>query len=266
MFAVILAFLSATVSDAVPFSASNVVTSNSQLPTQHLQSVRLFHLPTSNRYILPNLSRAQLKATPKQTTAEKNEAKQSKGNDKSPQTTDSKPPPQKPIDSKTASADTKDPKKTTKDRENQQSESQASSKQPPEENVEPDEEDLPVATQEAKVGKPMSASEMIAHAREQSAGLMKGGFIEFIEWLFVFILVAPGTFPAIGCVILSCTSFWRRRLAGASSAATNAVTNAATRTDTNSTATYQRVPLSDNGALTARARGKVSDERDAEAL
>lgn len=59
---------------------------------------------------------------------------------------------------------------------------------------------------------PMSASQMIAEARSQSNKLLKGSFIEFVEWLFVIILVAPGTFPAMACIVLSCATFWRRRL------------------------------------------------------
>lgn len=37
------------------------------------------------------------------------------------------------------------------------------------------------------------------------------GIVEFIEWLFVFILVAPGTFPAIGCMLFACGNACRRR-------------------------------------------------------
>ncbi len=43
----------------------------------------------------------------------------------------------------------------------------------------------------------------------------EGGVIEFIEWLFVFLLIAPGTFPAISCILLACATAWRRRLASA---------------------------------------------------
>jgi len=129
-----------------------------------------------------------------------------------------------------------------------------------------DAEEESSSTPEADVGRSMSASEMIAEARAKSKGILKGGFIEFIEWLFVFILVAPGTFPAIGCIILSCASFWRRRLgATPSSPSQGAAVSSGTRVPGNQGATYQRVPLSDHGALVARTRVKGSpDERDSE--
>lgn len=47
-------------------------------------------------------------------------------------------------------------------------------------------------------------------ARSQRERILNGGFIEVIEWLFVFLLVAPGTFPAIGCVLYGCTNLARR--------------------------------------------------------
>lgn len=58
-----------------------------------------------------------------------------------------------------------------------------------------------------------TSNTLLAGLRENARGqrLTSGGFIELIEWLFVFILVAPGTFPAIGCVLYACTSFARRR-------------------------------------------------------
>lgn len=58
-----------------------------------------------------------------------------------------------------------------------------------------------------------TSSTLLAGLRENARGqrLTSGGLIELIEWLFVFFLVAPGTFPAIGCVLYACTSFARRR-------------------------------------------------------
>lgn len=57
-----------------------------------------------------------------------------------------------------------------------------------------------------------SISNFLAEARAQRERIMSGGFIELIEWLFVFILVAPGTFPAIGCILYTCTNFVQRRI------------------------------------------------------
>lgn len=58
-----------------------------------------------------------------------------------------------------------------------------------------------------------TSSTLLAELRGNAKGrrLTSGGLIELIEWLFVFFLVAPGTFPAIGCVLYACTSFARRR-------------------------------------------------------
>lgn len=67
---------------------------------------------------------------------------------------------------------------------------------------------------EAAANGTMSTGEMIAEARARSGGVLQGGIVEFVEWVFVIVLVAPGTFPAMGCVILSCTSLWRRRVGG----------------------------------------------------
>ncbi|CAN8074537.1 unnamed protein product [Agarophyton chilense] len=60
--------------------------------------------------------------------------------------------------------------------------------------------------------RPMTASELFAEARAHSSRLMEGGLVQFIEWFLVLLLVAPGTFPVITCVLLSCTSFVQRRL------------------------------------------------------
>lgn len=56
-----------------------------------------------------------------------------------------------------------------------------------------------------------SISEFLAEVRAQRERVISGGYIEVIEWLFVFLLVAPGTFPAIGCVLYGCTSLMQRR-------------------------------------------------------
>lgn len=123
-----------------------------------------------------------------------------------------------------------------------------------------DEED-----EELRIGG-MTTSEMIAEARAHSKRLMKGGFIQFFEWLFVLILVAPGTFPFMGCVLLSCASFWRRRFGGANASAPTSIPETAPRAiSANSQSAYQRVPHGDHGALVARARTKIpSDDRESE--
>lgn len=113
----------------------------------------------------------------------------------------------------------------------------------------------------------LTATEMIAEARAHSSRFMKGGFIQYVEWLFVFILVAPGTFPAIGCVILSCTSFWRRRLVGGSGGteSPSLLTSSSARSGNNSLPSYPRVPHGEHGALVARTRVKGTfDERDSD--
>lgn len=109
----------------------------------------------------------------------------------------------------------------------------------------------------------MSTSEMLAEARSQSRRFMKGGFVEFAEWLFVFILVAPGTFPAIGCVLLSCGSFWRRRLGEVSEPPAQG--SEREHTTWTSPVGYQHVSISD-GALVARTRVKGTDDRDNDVL
>ena len=112
----------------------------------------------------------------------------------------------------------------------------------------------------------LTTSELIAEARAHSRRLMKGGFVQFIEWLFVVILVAPGTFPVFGCVILSCANFWRRRLGLSSPSPPAPNSEALPRAVVgNVQSAYQRVPHGDHGALVARARVKGgSDEREAE--
>lgn len=46
-----------------------------------------------------------------------------------------------------------------------------------------------------------------------SAYLRLRSFTECMEWLLVFLLVAPGSFPALSCAVLACAAFCRRRLA-----------------------------------------------------
>lgn len=120
----------------------------------------------------------------------------------------------------------------------------------------------------------MNATSMLGKARSKGGQFVNGGFVEFIEWLFVFILVAPGTFPAIGCVLLTCTNFWRRRLVG--SAAESPV---ASRTSedvdvdvdvdveiiTNSASSnYQHVTHVDHAALVARPRKGTTEEGESQ--
>lgn len=117
-----------------------------------------------------------------------------------------------------------------------------------------------------RIGK-MTTAEMIAEVRAHSKHFMKGGFIQFIEWLFVFILVAPGTFPLFGCIILSCASFWRRRFAAVSSSleTSTLATNANSRTSSGGNLVYQRASVGDHGALVVRARAKAAvEDRDSE--
>jgi hypothetical protein len=63
-------------------------------------------------------------------------------------------------------------------------------------------------TSSAKAGK-MSAGEMFRDARSRRPRI--SGLHEFFEWALVFVLIAPGTFPAMSCVILACAAFWRRQ-------------------------------------------------------
>ena len=85
----------------------------------------------------------------------------------------------------------------------------------------------------------------------------EGGFIEFIEWLFVFILVAPGTFPAIGCMIFACGNFWRRRFPPSSAAQDIATLVYPPLQESSQTSAYQRVPSLDSSV---RERNKSADE------
>lgn len=65
---------------------------------------------------------------------------------------------------------------------------------------------------ESDDGNASTSSTLLAELRgTRGQRLTSGGIIELIEWLFVFILVAPGTFPAIGCILYACTNFARRR-------------------------------------------------------
>lgn len=57
-----------------------------------------------------------------------------------------------------------------------------------------------------------SVTSIFSGPRAKRVRFMKGGYIEIIEWLFVVILVAPGTFPAMGCVLYTCTNVARRRI------------------------------------------------------
>lgn len=73
--------------------------------------------------------------------------------------------------------------------------------------------------------------------------------IEFIEWTFVFILVAPGTFPALGCLLLSCAAFFRRRF-----------TSLSPESSVARSLSQWPIPSSDSlGVSTAIARADVGD-------
>lgn len=104
----------------------------------------------------------------------------------------------------------------------------------------------------------MSATEMIAEARAQSRKYMKGGVIQILEWAFVFILVAPGTFPIFGCIILTCAAFWRRRLGYINSVfdAPAQSNSALGRSQWQTPVSYQRTAGAEHGALVVRARSK----------
>lgn len=65
--------------------------------------------------------------------------------------------------------------------------------------------------QEHVPAKRMSTSELFHNARSRHASPIR--ISELFEWAFVFILIAPGTFPVMSCVILACATFWRRRSA-----------------------------------------------------
>lgn len=53
-----------------------------------------------------------------------------------------------------------------------------------------------------------SVTDIIKEARLNRGSL--SGFSELVEWAIFFVLIAPGTFPAMSCVLLACTAFWRR--------------------------------------------------------
>jgi hypothetical protein len=57
----------------------------------------------------------------------------------------------------------------------------------------------------------LSAAEMFRDARAQNP--RPTGLIDLFEWALVFILIAPGSFPAFSCIALACMGFWRRRYA-----------------------------------------------------
>lgn len=133
----------------------------------------------------------------------------------------------------------------------------------------------------SKHHKRMSTGELIAEARAQHRKIMndgRPGFLEFFEWMFVLILVAPGTFPAMGCVLLTCTSFWRRRFSGANQSVfipnldTVATENEVISLETTNiprspyppASPYQRTSTSENGSFVVRARLKAAaaDDRD----
>jgi hypothetical protein len=57
----------------------------------------------------------------------------------------------------------------------------------------------------------LSPSEMFRDARAQHP--RPTGLIDLFEWVLVFILIAPGSFPAFSCIALACIGFWRRRYA-----------------------------------------------------
>lgn len=114
----------------------------------------------------------------------------------------------------------------------------------------------------------LGASSVFSKARLQGGQFVNGGFVEFIEWLFVFILVAPGTFPAIGCVLLTCTNFWRRRLNGpAADSAVAPRESEATEVEvatSSAPATHQRTAHADHAPLVARPRKGTVEERESE--
>ena len=127
----------------------------------------------------------------------------------------------------------------------------------------------------SKHHKRMSTGELIAEARAQHRKIMndgRPGFLEFFEWMFVFILVAPGTFPVMGCVLLTCTSFWRRRFAAANqSVFMSNLETITTQNDPISLETtniprspYPRTTTGENGSFVVRARLKAAaaDDRD----
>lgn len=68
--------------------------------------------------------------------------------------------------------------------------------------------------------KRMSPSELFHDARARHRRPV--GISELFEWAVVFVLIAPGTFPIMSCIILACAAFWRRRTAALWSASSQA--------------------------------------------
>jgi hypothetical protein len=56
--------------------------------------------------------------------------------------------------------------------------------------------------------KKKSVPDIIKEARKNRGSI--SGFTELLEWAIVFVLIAPGTFPVMSCVLLACVAFWRR--------------------------------------------------------
>lgn len=75
------------------------------------------------------------------------------------------------------------------------------------------------------------------------------------EWFIVFILIAPGTFPALGIIFLTCISFARRRLGHNVADPSGTEGNAAG--EDNSGVVYQR--LSDRDGVRDR-KHEVSED------
>jgi hypothetical protein len=53
-----------------------------------------------------------------------------------------------------------------------------------------------------------SPSQLFRNARGGSHPI---GLVELFEWVLFLVLIAPGTFPALSCIVLACAGFWRRR-------------------------------------------------------
>lgn len=103
----------------------------------------------------------------------------------------------------------------------------------------------------------------LAEARSQRNRIMNGGFIELIEWLFVFILVAPGTFPAIGCILYSCTSFFHRRLLANGEPPASATIHSRRHWNMHPMPTHRHSLYDHNTSFNTRPRFKSpSDERE----
>ena len=61
----------------------------------------------------------------------------------------------------------------------------------------------------SNLNRSLSLSEMFREARAEYSRPIN--FVDLLEWIIVFILIAPGSFPAFSCIILACVEFWRRR-------------------------------------------------------